>query len=252
MCRSQVNQPLVDAGFIKLINLRKEYAKCYGAESFTDMALEDGDLSGEIFKDWKDEVKKALPKTLEKKAAYAEKYLGTSDLRQWDSSFLAGFSGHQKALPKSKVSRFLSPKLFLYGWGMNYRTKLFDEFSFDESFRGWCLDDIEIGLRISKSHLNVQRTDAITDHVRISRGHTCPLRLIAMMLQYSYLLKKNEVNESTWKRFNNYLALTQKLELKIYSKAEHNPQIRSNTWNLINKLTPIIENCNESAHGGVF
>jgi oligoendopeptidase F len=90
MCRSQVNQPLVDAGFIKLINLRKEYAKCYGAESFTDMALEDGDLSGEIFKDWKDEVKKALPKTLEKKAAYAEKYLGTSDLRQWDSSFLAG------------------------------------------------------------------------------------------------------------------------------------------------------------------
>ena len=140
------------------------------------------------------------------------------DYEEWHRCHMDGFfdssdfPGNQKALPKSKVSRFLSPKLFLYGWGMNYRTKLFDEFSFDESFRGWCLDDIEIGLRISKSHLNVQRTDAITDHVRISRGHTCPLRLIAMMLQYSYLLKKNEVNESTWKRQSIIVAIRQLLE----------------------------------------
>ena len=42
------------------------------------MALEDGDLSGEIFKDWKDEVKKALPKTLEKKAATRSKILAVS------------------------------------------------------------------------------------------------------------------------------------------------------------------------------
>lgn len=56
MTRNQLNQPLVEAGFIKLINLRKKLAELEGYEDFVEMKLDEDELSPKIFDNWIDEV----------------------------------------------------------------------------------------------------------------------------------------------------------------------------------------------------
>ena len=55
--RNQINQPLIDGGFIQLINMRKEYAKLYGDADFVEHSLKQNELSTSIFKSWRHEVK---------------------------------------------------------------------------------------------------------------------------------------------------------------------------------------------------
>ncbi len=87
--RAQVNKPLVDGGFIELINLRKEYARLYGASDFVAMELEVNELSPSLFKDWEKQLKEFLPSLKKDSQRYAEKFLKKENLEPWDERYIA-------------------------------------------------------------------------------------------------------------------------------------------------------------------
>ncbi len=88
--RSQVNKPLVDAGFIDLINLRKKYAEVYGAKDFVELSLKRDELSSGLFDSWRTETTSALPVTHKKRSEFAQEYLGQEQLEPWDTGYLTG------------------------------------------------------------------------------------------------------------------------------------------------------------------
>jgi Zn-dependent oligopeptidase len=47
--KNQINKPMIEGGFIDLINLRKEYAKVYGVENFIAYKLEQDELDQNVF-----------------------------------------------------------------------------------------------------------------------------------------------------------------------------------------------------------
>jgi oligoendopeptidase F len=89
MSRSAVNKPLVDAGFIELLDMRKEYAQRYGAENYVNYSLEQRELDPVILSSWLSELKEQLPAIKKVEKEYAEKYLGKSELMPWDGSYLS-------------------------------------------------------------------------------------------------------------------------------------------------------------------
>ena len=88
LARTQINKALVDAGFIDLINLRKEYAKLRGYDNFVELKLDAEGLNTDMFKTWKDELHEMLPAMKAKKAEVAKKYLNKDDVKPWDSAYL--------------------------------------------------------------------------------------------------------------------------------------------------------------------
>lgn len=88
--RNQINQPLIDGGFIDLINMRKEYAKLYGDVDFVDHSLKQNELSTSIFESWSKEVKSRQGKIKEKRAEYAKKFLNDDVMMPWDGAYIAG------------------------------------------------------------------------------------------------------------------------------------------------------------------
>lgn len=90
LARAQVNKPMLDGGFIELLNLRKEYARIYGAENYVTMSLEHQELDNSIFSSWKKATKEQLPIMDKYRNEYAEKYLGYETLKPWDSAYLSG------------------------------------------------------------------------------------------------------------------------------------------------------------------
>lgn len=88
--RNQINKPLVDGGFIELINMRKEYANAYGDKDFVEHSLKQNELSISIFKTWKDEVKSRIDNINTKRGEYAKKFLNEDKIMPWDGSYIAG------------------------------------------------------------------------------------------------------------------------------------------------------------------
>ena len=88
MARNQINKPLVDAGFIKLLNLRKEYAKKAGYEDFVSMQLDDQELHKNLFKDWKEQLEGILPEMNIIRENYAKKYLNDTKVMPWDEAYI--------------------------------------------------------------------------------------------------------------------------------------------------------------------
>lgn len=87
--RAQVNKPLVDGGFIELINLRKEYAVKRGFRDFVEMRLDDDDLSLAIFNGWKEQVHEMLPSMNSSREKVANKFLNDSKIMPWDESYIS-------------------------------------------------------------------------------------------------------------------------------------------------------------------
>ena len=108
LAQGQVNKPLIEAGFLELINLRKQYAKAYGAKNFVEYSLKKQDLSSEIFENWAEELKEFLPTLKKMEKEYAEKYLGFSDLKPWDSAYLSSKIAPQMN-KKVDLTGFLKP-----------------------------------------------------------------------------------------------------------------------------------------------
>lgn len=88
--RNQINKPLVDAGFIELLNMRKEYAKLYGNEDFVEYSLEQDELSPRIFQSWKDELKPYIHTLNKKRREYARKFLNCDEMMPWDGAYIMG------------------------------------------------------------------------------------------------------------------------------------------------------------------
>lgn len=86
--RNQINKPLVDGGFIELINLRKELAKAYGSKDFVEYGLKKDELSPDIFKNWHKEIEEYIDILNEKRGKYANKFLGEEELMPWDEAYV--------------------------------------------------------------------------------------------------------------------------------------------------------------------
>ncbi len=86
--RNQINEPLIEGGFIELINLRKEFARLYGSEDFVEYMLERDELSPSIFEGWKEELKGYLTTLKDKRRQYANKYLKEEEMFPWDEGYI--------------------------------------------------------------------------------------------------------------------------------------------------------------------
>lgn len=88
MARNQLNKPLVEAGFVKLVNLRKKLALMEGYNDFVEMKLDEDELSPKIFNDWVSEAKVLFKKTKAVEDDYAKKYLNKETLDPWDHTYI--------------------------------------------------------------------------------------------------------------------------------------------------------------------
>jgi len=88
LARAQVNKPMIEGGFIDLLNLRKDYAKAYGAENYVSLSLEKQDLNKEIFTGWEKAVNKKLPELKRVRAKYAKQYLQDDTVYPWDEDYI--------------------------------------------------------------------------------------------------------------------------------------------------------------------
>lgn len=98
--RNQINKPLVDGGFIELINLRKELAKAYDSKDFVEYKLERDELSPNIFHGWKEELGQYIDILNNKREGYANKYINKEEIKPWDEEYI-----------KSKISPSLNTKV---------------------------------------------------------------------------------------------------------------------------------------------
>jgi oligoendopeptidase F len=87
--RNQINKPMVDAGFVELIKLRKEYARQYGADSFISYKLEQAELDKDTFDTWVSQLHELLPKMKEERGAYAREFLNDDVIMPWDEAYVS-------------------------------------------------------------------------------------------------------------------------------------------------------------------
>ena len=86
---AQVNKPLVENGFIDLINLRKEYAEIAGANDFVEYKLNQVELDYKIFEGWKVDVRNVSDNLRKIRNEYAIKHLKKNELEPWNNSYLS-------------------------------------------------------------------------------------------------------------------------------------------------------------------
>lgn len=117
--RTQVNIPLVEAGFLQLLDLRKELASVYGTPDFVHYQLEQQELSPAIFDSWKEEIKSVLPLMNEIRSGFSEKIIAESTVMPWDVAYISG-----------KIAPELSYRVNMADF-YNPVSKLFSMFGFD-------------------------------------------------------------------------------------------------------------------------
>ena len=117
--RNQINALMVDNGFIDLINLRKEYAKQSGAESFVAHKLEANELDKGIFDSWQSELQEILPQMKEGRRKFAQEFLGEDEIMPWDEQFI-----------QSQIAPSLNETVDMSEYHTNIR-ELFNEFGID-------------------------------------------------------------------------------------------------------------------------
>jgi oligoendopeptidase F len=88
--KNQVNQVLVEAGFIDVLNMRKELAVLRGKESFVALKLEEDELTPVLFDSWRGDMKAALPKMKAIRKKYAERFLDDVVIYPWDEAYIEG------------------------------------------------------------------------------------------------------------------------------------------------------------------
>ncbi|MCP4550299.1 MAG: peptidase M3A and M3B thimet/oligopeptidase F [bacterium] len=108
LAQRMVNRPLVDAGFIDLINMRKEYADKYGAADFVELSLKEQELDPAMFDGWTEQIREVQPIMKKVRAGFATEYLDQPDLQPWDERFLGGRISPEKN-KSVDMSNFLEP-----------------------------------------------------------------------------------------------------------------------------------------------
>lgn len=89
LARAQVNRPLVAAGFLDLVRLRKELAAAYGAPDFVAYQLEMSELSPRVFNRWDQQAGQLRPRYRQINAALGRIFLKDERVMPWDSAYLA-------------------------------------------------------------------------------------------------------------------------------------------------------------------
>ncbi len=130
MARAQVNRPLIEAGFLDLIELRKELASEYGSADFVQYKLEQQELDSAMFDGWTREVRDVLPLMDEVRSKHSLEVIGEPDPKPWDVTYIT--SGIAPELNRQvEMSDFFEPisELFeLFGFdisGMNITYDIF-------------------------------------------------------------------------------------------------------------------------------
>lgn len=85
---NQVNEPLYKAGFLELIDMRKELATLNGFNTFIDYKLDESELEPTLFDSWRQEVKDLLPEIKKTREAFAKKYLKDTVIYPWDEAYV--------------------------------------------------------------------------------------------------------------------------------------------------------------------
>jgi oligoendopeptidase F len=88
LAKNQINQPMIDAGFLDLIEMRKEMAKLNGFDNFVAYKLDQEELSEEIFDTWTSEIHALLPEIKKVRCEFANKYLQAEEIMPWDEAFI--------------------------------------------------------------------------------------------------------------------------------------------------------------------
>lgn len=99
LARAQVNRPLVEAGFLDLLRLRRELAAAYGAPDFVAYQLEMAELSPRVFDGWEEQAAALRPRYREVGAALGRKYLREEEIMPWDIAYLGARLAPQLAAP---------------------------------------------------------------------------------------------------------------------------------------------------------
>ncbi|GAA0327542.1 hypothetical protein GCM10008967_17550 [Bacillus carboniphilus] len=86
--RNQINKAMIDAGFLDLLELRKEYAKAYGSENFVTHMLEKNELDPSTFEGWKEQLHESLPKMNQARTRFAQEYLKDDQIMPWDEAYI--------------------------------------------------------------------------------------------------------------------------------------------------------------------
>jgi len=125
LARNQIDQPMVDGGFLDLVEMRKKLAKLNGFDTFVEMSLYDDELEKDIFDSWKDDLKEIVPEMNKMRLEYARKYLNDDIIYPWDEQYV-----------RSQIAPSLSKKVDMLTC-LTPIKKLFLEFGFN-------LDDYNI------------------------------------------------------------------------------------------------------------
>lgn len=140
--RAQINEPLVEAGFLELVELRKKLAKKRGFTDFVAMKLYDNELPESLFEDWKEQLaayRKGYDEIMER---FAKEYLDDDTVYPWDIMYVQGqiasalnapvdmmdYYGHVKALfeqfgfdlDKYPITYDIFPRANKSEWGYNF------------------------------------------------------------------------------------------------------------------------------------
>lgn len=88
LAKAQINQPLVDAGFLELIELRKQLAKEREFSDFVAMKLYENELPQDMFDDWKQQLKSYLKDYHETRTHFAKQFLDDTMIYPWDVTYV--------------------------------------------------------------------------------------------------------------------------------------------------------------------
>lgn len=119
--KNQINQPMVDAGFLDLISLRKSYAKEYGSANYIAHQLEMNELDNNLFCNWLPELHQALPAMDKARGGFAEQFLHEDRIMPWDEQYI-----------DAKIAPLLNQEVDMSNYFGNIN-KLFSLFGFDIS-----------------------------------------------------------------------------------------------------------------------
>ncbi len=89
LCRAQVNKPLVDGGFIDLLNMRKEYAGLYGAKNFVEFRLEFDELEPRLFDNWFEQTSPFLPEYKKACERFGRQFVKDDKVMGWDTQYIS-------------------------------------------------------------------------------------------------------------------------------------------------------------------
>ncbi|RKZ02947.1 peptidase M3A and M3B thimet/oligopeptidase F [Candidatus Fermentibacteria bacterium] len=108
LSRNQISRPLVEAGFLDLVKLRKQLASEMGAATFVEYSLKEQELDPDMFSSWQGELSHILPLMQKTRAEIAGRYTGEQAVMPWDEAFIASSIAPELNAPVN-MSDFLKP-----------------------------------------------------------------------------------------------------------------------------------------------